>query len=314
MFNTKKRKSKCIGLPENKCTYPCKFVNKSRKYCRISNNLIKMNKPIMSIDQYVIKSQTSPKYNIFSSILTCSELSSENIRDNTIKILMELPNGECTYYKDPRVIEIFMKNLAKHNTVHFTDLLGPKQSNKNCWFNVGLMIHYVSDKGRKYNKYLRQYMITGELHNLKPLHSRFRKTLFLLNIVIESILKGDLFSYVINTNDIIQRIYDDIPYKYKIYNVGENGNPFQYQLSLLNYIHGKNVRVQFYLGPTIYNSPHSIQANNNHTLWVEVYDHMYTIDNKVPVLTDTYGHTYVLDSVLLRDRKKKTFRMLHHHK
>ena len=307
MFNTKKRKTKCNGLSKSRCLYPCIFVNKTRKYCRKSKNHLKKKYPDRSIEQYVIQSQFSPKYNIFASVLECSNISSSHIRDNTISLKMKLPNGECAKYSDQRVIDIFLTNLAKHNTVHFTNLLVPKQFIRNCWFNVGLMIHYVSDKGRKYNKYLRHYMITGKLHNLKPPTTRFRKTLFILNIIIESILKGDNFSYTINTNDIIQRLYQDIPSKYKTYNVGDNGNPFRYQLSLLNYIHGVNVHTRFYLGTNIYDNPTKINVHDNHTLSVVIQDDMYSVQNKVSTLTDIHGNSYELDAVLLRDRSKRHF-------
>ena len=304
MFNTKKHKSKCIGLSEYNCVYPCKFINKTRKYCRISTNLIKTEPNPMSIKQYIIKSQFSPKYNLFANILKCSNVSSTNIKNNTIKLKLALPTGECVTYTDNRVTKIFLSNLAKHNLIKYTDLLGPRQSMRNCWFNVGLMIHYVSDNGRKYNKYLRQIMITGKLPNINPLPHRFHKTLFLLNIVIESILNGDPFSYIINTNAIIKRIHNDIPNKHKIYNVDENGNPFHYQMALLNYIHG--VKNRFFNGNVIYANPTQINSLNNHTLWVKLYD-MNNVNNKQLTLSNTYGYTFTLDAVLLRDCSKNHF-------
>jgi len=63
---------------------------------------------------------------------------------------------------------LFLDNLSKHNIINIDSLIVPKQSYYNCWFNTSIMMNYISDKGRKFNKYFRQYMITGKMKNLNP--------------------------------------------------------------------------------------------------------------------------------------------------
>jgi len=101
--------------------------------------------------------------------------------------------------------DMFLDNLSKHNRIDIHNLIVPKQSLYNCWFNTGFMINYVSDKGRKFNKFFRQFMITGKVRGLKPFLNKLKAPLFLFNIAIEATLQGDTLAKIMNTNDIIEK-------------------------------------------------------------------------------------------------------------
>ena len=46
-----------------------------------------------------------------------------------------------------------LKLLLKKN-VNAENIIGPKQIKSNCWFNTFLMVFFVSDKGRKFHRFL----------------------------------------------------------------------------------------------------------------------------------------------------------------
>ena len=59
-----------------------------------------------------------------------------------------------------------LKNLnVKAKKINYDLILAPKQALSNCWFNVFFMTFFISDKGRKFFRYLRKSMITGILPN-----------------------------------------------------------------------------------------------------------------------------------------------------
>ena len=52
------------------------------------------------------------------------------------------------------------------------DIVAPKQAQSNCWFN-SLWYFSISDKGRKFTRYLRQIMITSTRLDGSKLNSKF---------------------------------------------------------------------------------------------------------------------------------------------
>jgi len=271
---------------------------------------------IPSINKYLIESRNSIKYDIFTGIIKCMNIdilvNKHEILDKLYNPIIELPNGKCVKYDNKESINLFIKNLSKYNLINPVNLNGPKQSYANCWFNTGLVIHYISDKGRKFNKYIRQYMISGNIPGLKKIKPKLHKTMFLFNIAIEAILEGHILGKLLNTNYLISRIFNDIPKKFKdknIYDIKELGNPFKYQKALLNYIHVDGYKDCWVSGNELFSE---YKLNNTFTnkkkdiLWVRILDNE-KIDNKRKYIKDKNGNKFILDSILIRDTKKSHF-------
>lgn len=347
---TKKCVSKCINRPREKCYKGCVFTQK--KYCKLSSKYkmdpnkdckIVLNKynnlrreltplnmpekeilsPIQSyspkINEFLIQSRISPKYDIFNAILQCMNLNIEQykLKDSILKYYInpkiKLENGECVSYWNKEAQKLFLDNLSKHHIIDVKKLIGPKQSYYNCWFNTGFMINYISDKGRKFNKYFRQFMITGKSPKMKSYIKKIKAPLFLFNVAIEATLQGNELANIMNTNDIIEKIYESIPKEYKktkyIFNKKDYGNPYIYQLSLLNYLSNK-VDYHFTSGKLLfeYNDDHDKITNDEDVLWVEITnEESNIIKTKKEKLLGDKNIIYKLDSVLLRDIDKKHF-------
>ena len=58
-----------------------------------------------------------------------------------------------------------MLKLLLQTKINPENIIGPKQYKSNCWFNVFLMIFFVSDKGRKFHRFFRKAMIEGKIYS-----------------------------------------------------------------------------------------------------------------------------------------------------
>jgi hypothetical protein len=95
-----------------------------------------------------------------------------------------------------------------------TKVIAPKQLHANCWFNTFFMCFFVSDKGRKFFRFFRELMITGErivLDGEKPVRKKINKPTVLkalawLNLGISASINGDPIAKVFDTNKIIERL------------------------------------------------------------------------------------------------------------
>jgi len=150
----------------------------------------------------------------------------------------------CYPYDDPVAKKYMLKNLKANKHVDPNKIVPPIQELANCWFNTMFVSLFISDKGRKFFHFLRQMMIEGK-------HSPVLKDGFaLFNYAIDACLTGNKYAYILNTNAIIQQIYDSIPEEYKdkyyyIRDVDEAGNPVRYYLSLIDYLGNRSLPVLF---------------------------------------------------------------------
>ena len=270
------------------------------------------------INKLLIQSRFSDKHDIFKAITNCMNINVEeyNINDSILKYFInpriQLKNGECVTYWHKESRKLFLDALSKHRNININSLIVPKQSYYNCWFNTGFMMNYISDKGRKFNKYFRQYMITGQMRGFKPFVKRLRAPLFLFNIAIEATLQGDSLAKIMNTNDIIEKIHENIPKEHKkhISNKKEFGNPFVYQTELLNYLSDKPYYYNLMDGYVFYNAIKQTGVYNTTKdfVWVEMSDSVSNKINYKPTqFIDTIKNVYLLDSILIRDTTKNHF-------
>ena len=99
---------------------------------------------------------------------------------------------------------MMLKNLnIEAKKINYNLISAPKQSLSNCWFNVFFMVFFISDKGRKFFRYLRKSMITGILPNKEPIDQSLKKPNFFIEA--SSVGKNDPaeFGETMNTNFLI---------------------------------------------------------------------------------------------------------------
>ena len=282
----------------------------------------KENKDTMSyspeINKLLVQSRYSEKYDIFNSITSCMNIDVDKyeLKDSILKYYInprvKLKNGECVSYWNNEAQQMFLDNLSKHNIINIESLIVPKQSYYNCWFNTGFMMNYISDKGRKFNKYFRQFMITGKMKGFKPFLNKLKGPLFLFNIAIESTLQGNSLAKIMNTNDIIEKIHENIPKEYKknIMYKNESGNPYIYQIALLNYISNNPYLYNLINGYKLYLiiKQNGYFTKINDIVWAELLEYQSNIiDTKDVYIKDHLKNKYMLDSILVRDTKKTHF-------
>jgi hypothetical protein len=156
---------------------------------------------------------------------------------------------KCLNYNNIKVKKFLLNNLKASKHLNPALFIAPKQLLGNCWFNTMFVTFFFSDKGRKFFRFFREYMIKGEkIDKTKIQDERLAKMFFILNLYIEAsynqnkkkILYNQLLPYLDNlhTNYFIKEIHDTI--NENIYNkvpdLDEAGNPIQFYKTIMSYM------------------------------------------------------------------------------
>lgn len=273
------------------------------------------------INKHLVKSNKNERYDIFGGVLECLndeynlKLQINSKRSNTKKnIIYHLENykiiknknGKCLSYKE--AIPLFMELLEKHNNINIENLRLPKQAYNNCWINTGIVIFFISDKGRQFNKYIREYMITNNVKGLKKkINKDLSFSLFFYNVLIEAYISGHILSHSINSTYIIEQFSRIKGFP----NYNDKCGALTFQKNILELIHvdttflnniylnGKQVfsdiekyntfYVKFKLTKSLFKEDF---------LWIKVNS---PIINKKTIITSNNNDTYVLDSIYMSD-------------
>jgi hypothetical protein len=140
----------------------------------------------------------------------------------------DCPNGDvlatttkgtkCFGWKTKRAREIMLKNLNTTKRPSAGLIIAPAQHQSNCWMNSFFMAWFISDGGRKFNRWFRQTCITGKVPGSgKSIPTKMKKPAFLLNKMIDASLRskseGDPARYaeLMDTNDIIRQFHRALP-------------------------------------------------------------------------------------------------------
>ena len=157
---------------------------------------------------------------------------------------------KCIKWNSKEAQRHLLANLNSKMMPLCHDIVAPKQAQSNCWFNSFFMVFFISDKGRKFTRYMRQIMIMGARLNGSKLDKKLQWPFFLLNKCIEASLRsinvGDLnhkFAYLMDTNDIIKGIYSHLPKSLKkkgkkglAVKTGAAWNPVTYYKGMVEYL------------------------------------------------------------------------------
>ena len=223
----------------------------------------------------------------------------------------------CYPYDDPVAKKYMLKNLKANKHINPNQVVPPIQELGNCWFNTMLVSLFISDKGRKFFHFLRQMMIEGKQKGGNPIPEVLRDGFALFNYAIDACLTGNKYAYILNTNAIIQQIYDSVPDDYKekysyIRDVDEAGNPIRYYLSLINYLGNRNLPVLFVQDCNV-NWQFQIQSKIVNRLpdviILEFFNDDEPTSNKETSFTLNEAK-YSLDSCIIRDTGKNHFSAL----
>lgn len=205
----------------------------------------------------------------------------------------------------------------------------------------------MSDKGRKFFRFLRQLMIEGRQENgqeIKP--PRLAQAFFLFNAYIESSYNLDesaktIMAEGMDTNILIDSIYKSIPKKYKVVQYstglrkpGQYGNPFDYYKSIIDYLSNRSLSILE--NDTFHNKYAFFEPQHSYTgeyympdvIVVKTYDNKFMFKDKAQsdsVKTRQLSFTriyagkkpvpkgkpkavgYILDSAVVRSTNQKHF-------
>lgn len=173
------------------------------------------------------------------------------IDDDCDEYTLNIPNKNnnnkviCLKYNDKKVIKYLTTLLLSQRYINDKIVIAPKQITSNCWFNSFFMCFFISDKGRKFTKSFRESCITGLIPNTNiRLEDNLYKQLWLLNKYINASIYGNDYASLMNTNNIINKIYNHLKGKGIKYNFNKysGGDAWHYFTTIVNYLytHNKN--------------------------------------------------------------------------
>ena len=177
----------------------------------------------------------------FNSVFKNKDIGDIDIRIGDIKL------KNCVPLKSKAATDHMLSSLRNPNPIDIDNVLFPIQLNSNCWFNTWFVAMFISDKGKKFTRFLREKMITGRLARKYGPH--MKHTMKLLNLCIECSYNRGKYDtrYIINTNSIIRHMAESSVKEYDlgripprmlrgIYFQGDGGNPVEYYRNLLYHL------------------------------------------------------------------------------
>ena len=308
---TKTKKNKTIAVTKQ----PTK-VSKTR-LTKLSKTLKKEYSPTINKEIMSLISQT-PHNDLFVST-----------KCNIYQITIVTPSGEelCYDWNSKEAQKYMLDNLRSNKKIVPGHIIGPAQTENNCWVNTFFAIFFLSDKGRKFLRFFRESMITGKIKTTtktKKFNKKVHKAFWVLNRFITASLLGtqDVGNYasLIDTNDVVQNLYEVLPKKFKYKKSKEAGNPISLYISILLYIenfgHGPSTPFPLYthfINHDIeqFNAlPDTIKTMEKipHMIIVEITDARddgpKPKDFKKELVITSGKYKYQLDAVAIRDVDK----------
>lgn len=242
VYNKRKTRKKHSRIKRTKKKR--KQTRKTNKIHHIIDKTPRINKELRN--SIAKGGKYSPSINKhLKSLKTLSPTGAQGCKKDDI-YTKELSVGRhCHKWDSKEAREIMLRNLVSKKPIDCNVVTAPKQLLSNCWFNAFFMTFFISDKGRKFNRWLREAMITGVMANNKPVPKKLQRPLFLLNKYIDASLRAPYnktdFASLMNTNNIIKDIHAAIGKDVNIHHtlvakVDVPSNPFSFYSGLYNYL------------------------------------------------------------------------------
>jgi hypothetical protein len=231
---------------------------------------------------------------------------------------------ECISYKtDSKELQkIMLKNLnVTSNKINYKNILPPRQALGNCWFNVYFMCFFISDKGRKFFRYFRTIMITGEFSNGKTIPKGIKEPFLLLNYYIEASLIGTRdpkrFASIMNTNVLIRNIGRELrKHNSDFPRMKEAGNPIKSYNNIINYLGQDDMSMNLQVSTRWLITQNKLYKYIKDSQKIPDLIYVEQRDNEIPFphlnkeITLTIKEKtvkYKLDSAIVRSQDKKHF-------
>ncbi len=279
----------------------------------------------------------SPNVNqIISSLKSISphkELGLNICDEEKLYIKKGVGKGQC-YGLKSKIAQTYMTdNLLSKKPVDCNAIIAPKQLQSNCWFNAFFMVYFISDKGRKFFRYLRLSMITGKLPNGKSVSSKLRMPLLIMNKYIEASLLGAppdadprvSLATLMDTNQVIRKIARNLGKTKRtdlnIVKTKEASNPFNFYNGLITCLKSnpltftKIVVRSSNSKKKLASDIQNLLNNERNVLdffilerWSKDFPiRSWSIPKKFRINYKGEVHTYILDSAVLRDTQEEHF-------
>jgi len=137
------------------------------------------------------------------------EIGSEK-HPNKVMVPTKTGRTEWVGWSTKAAKDYMMQQFLSNVPIDCSTVRGPNQYFSNCWFNTFFMVFFISDKGRRTFRYLRNAMITGEFpataeKTRSEIPKSYRKGLFYLNALIQNSLHGAL-PKIYDTNSVVKSL------------------------------------------------------------------------------------------------------------
>ena len=136
------------------------------------------------------KRSYSPSINKALNIGSLKSMNPNNL--NLCNDLLKINIGSsvkpnCLNYNNKKVEKYLLNQLKGSKHLDPEKFIAPKQLYSNCWFNTMFVTFFFSDKGRKFFRFFREFMIKGQKINGEHIEdSELRQLFFILNLFIEA--------------------------------------------------------------------------------------------------------------------------------
>ena len=213
----KTKKRKIIRLPKSKkqrVTVKIKVKKKGiAKKKIIPNTTPDINKQVrQSLKRPLLYSPSINRK--LATLKSASPVAVQGCPGSSIEVLLKSGKGKCLGWDSKKAQTRMLNNLVSKKPIDCSTVTAPKQAQSNCWFNSLFMTFFVSDGGRKFNRWLREAMITGKLADGRKLSKSLHRALFTLNKYINASLRSSYdktnFADLMDTNTIIKSVYKAI--------------------------------------------------------------------------------------------------------
>ena len=228
--------------------------------------------------------------------------------------LKVLVHGKCMRWSSKSAQQRMLSNLNADIEVDCRQVIAPKQSLSNCWFNTFFVAFFVSDRGRKFFRFFRELMILGKHADGTPIKNRkLAKALFLLNLCVDCSLNPTWWSEVpqmgrlLDTNNIIYVVANAIgrTNPKSIKGIREWGNPLRYYLGIKRFLEGEKNNQMPGVSINIYSN--SVPAKAELSDLIIVDNNPSQKASRKRLEFKRQGRVYKLDSVIIRDITKSHF-------
>lgn len=318
-----------MGLEKKTNKKKLQKYNKTKKLLLSHRTPPKIDKISKKIDKEIDKNASSYSPSINKELVSLKSVQRKELFNcnNERAFLLEAPlkigvpdkSGKkiCYPYDDPVAKKYMLKNLKANKHINPNQVVPPIQELANCWFNTMFVSLFISDKGRKFFHFLRQMMIEGKQKGGNLVPNVLKDGFALFNYAIDACLTGNKYAYILNTNAIIQQIYNSVPEEYKdkyyyIRDVDEAGNPIRYYLSLINYLGNRNLPVLFVQDCNVnwqFQVQSKIVGRLPDVIILEFFNDDEPTSNKETSFTLNEAK-YSLDSCIIRDTAQNHFSSL----